>query len=85
MYKAAQARHVQNFLVNSFGGDSYGLAQVCADPVHYVGAWYLDPAGWGPVLLSLAMMQINGAGRAAQHGHRRLPGHAQHPVPEVQK
>ena len=60
MYKAAQARHVQNFLVNSFGGDSYGLAQVCADPVHYVGAWYLDPAGWGPVLLSLAMMQING-------------------------
>jgi ribose transport system substrate-binding protein len=60
MYKAAQARHVQNFLVNSFGGDSYGLKQVCADPVHYVGAWYLDPAGWGPVLLSLIMKQMNG-------------------------
>ena len=25
MYKAAQARHVANYLVNSFGGDSYGL------------------------------------------------------------
>jgi hypothetical protein len=60
MYKAAQARHVTNYLVNSFGGDSYGLTQVCADPTHYVGAWYLDPAGWGPVLLSLIMDQMNG-------------------------
>jgi ABC-type sugar transport system substrate-binding protein len=60
MYKAAQARHVANFLVNSFGGDSYGLKQVCSDPKHYVGAWYLDPAGWGPVLLSLVMKQMNG-------------------------
>jgi ABC-type sugar transport system substrate-binding protein len=60
MYKAAQARHVTNYLVNSFGGDSYGLKQVCSDPKHYVGAWYLDPAGWGPVLLSLIMMQMNG-------------------------
>lgn len=60
MYKAAQARHIANYLVNSFGGDSYGLAQVCADPKHYVGAWYLDPAGWGPVLLSLIMNQMNG-------------------------
>ena len=60
MYKAAQARHVANYLVNSFGGDSYGLKQVCADPKHYVGAWYLDPAGWGPVLLSLIMNQMNG-------------------------
>jgi ABC-type sugar transport system substrate-binding protein len=60
MYKAAQARHIANYLVNSFGGDSYGLKQVCADPKHYVGAWYLDPAGWGPVLLSLIMMQMNG-------------------------
>jgi ABC-type sugar transport system substrate-binding protein len=60
MYKAAQARHVANYLVNSFGGDSYGLSQVCADPKHYVGAWYLDPAGWGPVLLSLIMNQMNG-------------------------
>jgi ABC-type sugar transport system substrate-binding protein len=60
MYKAAQARHVKNYLVNSFGGDSYGLSQVCADPQHYVGAWYLDPAGWGPVLLTLIMDQMNG-------------------------
>ncbi len=60
MYKAAQARHITNYLVNSFGGDSYGLKQVCADPKHYVGAWYLDPAGWGPVLLSLIMNQMNG-------------------------
>jgi ABC-type sugar transport system substrate-binding protein len=60
MYKAAQARHVANFLVESYGGDSYGLNQVCADPVHYVGAWYLDPASWGPVLLSLIMNQMNG-------------------------
>jgi ABC-type sugar transport system substrate-binding protein len=60
MYKAAQARHVAKYLVNSFGGDSYGLKQVCADPKHYVGAWYLDPAGWGPVLLSLVMNQMNG-------------------------
>jgi ABC-type sugar transport system substrate-binding protein len=60
MYKAAQARHIKNFLVNSFGGDSYGLKQVCADPTHYVGAWYLDPESWGPVLLSLIMNQMNG-------------------------
>ena len=32
MYKAAQARHVADYIVNSFGGDSYGLSQVCADP-----------------------------------------------------
>lgn len=60
MFKAAQARHLQDFLVNSFGGDSYGLQQVCSSPAHYVGAWYLNPSGWGPVLLSLVMMQMNG-------------------------
>jgi ABC-type sugar transport system substrate-binding protein len=60
MYKAAQARHVKNFLVNSFGGDSYAAKQICADKTHYVGAWYLDPEGWGPVLLSLIMKQMNG-------------------------
>ena len=60
MYKAAQARHVKNFLVESYGGDSYGLSQVCSDPVHYVGAWYLDPYSWGPVLLSLIMNSMNG-------------------------
>ena len=60
MYKAAQARHVKNFLVESYGGDSYGLKQVCSDTTHYVGAWYLDPYSWGPVLLSLIMNQMNG-------------------------
>lgn len=60
MFKAAESRHVKSFLVNSFGGDSYGLSQVCANPTHYVGAWYLDPQGWGPVLLSLVMLQMNG-------------------------
>jgi ABC-type sugar transport system substrate-binding protein len=60
MYRAAIARHVKNFLVESYGGDSYGLKQVCSDPVHYVGAWYLDPYSWGPVLLSLIMNQMNG-------------------------
>jgi ABC-type sugar transport system substrate-binding protein len=59
MFKAAQNRHFSKFLVNSFGGDSYGLAQVCANPTHYVGAWYLDPEGWGPVLLSIIMNQMN--------------------------
>jgi ABC-type sugar transport system substrate-binding protein len=60
MYKAAQARHIKNFLVESYGGDSYGLKQVCSDTVHYVGAWYLDPYSWGPVLLSLIMNSMNG-------------------------
>jgi len=60
MASAAKSRHIANYLVNSFGGDSYGLAQVCADPTHYVGAWYLDPAGWGPVLLSIVMDEMNG-------------------------
>jgi ABC-type sugar transport system substrate-binding protein len=60
MFKAGQSRGLKDFLVNSFGGDSYGLSQVCANPAHYVGAWYLDPAGWGPVLLSLIMEQMNG-------------------------
>jgi ABC-type sugar transport system substrate-binding protein len=79
MYKAAQARHVQNFLVNSFGGDSYGLAQVCADPVHYVGAWYLNPAGWGPVLLSLIMNNINGV--AVPHNTNILGYEVTHNTP----
>ena len=86
MYKAAQARHVTNYLVNSFGGDSYGLQQVCADPKHYVGAWYLDPAGWGPVLLSLVMNQMNGvkvpqvtniAGFEVTHSPRSLTASSQ--------
>jgi ABC-type sugar transport system substrate-binding protein len=59
MAKAAAARHVPNYLVNSYGGDSFGLGQVCSNS-HYVGSWYLDPVGWGPVLLSLVMNEMNG-------------------------
>jgi len=59
MAKAAASRGLSNYLVNSYGGDSYGLGQVCTNS-HYVGAWYLDPVGWGPVVLSLEMDQING-------------------------
>jgi ABC-type sugar transport system substrate-binding protein len=59
MAKAAASRGLPNYLVNSYGGDSYGLGQVCANS-HYVGSWYLDPSGWGPVLLSLEMDEMNG-------------------------
>jgi ABC-type sugar transport system substrate-binding protein len=59
MAKAAASRGLPNYMVNSYGGDSYGLSQVCANS-HYVGSWYLDPSGWGPVLLSLEMDEMNG-------------------------
>jgi len=48
MAKAAASRGLPNYMVNSYGGDSFGLGQVCSNS-HYVGSWYLDPAGWGPV------------------------------------
>jgi ABC-type sugar transport system substrate-binding protein len=60
MFKAVQARGFTDYLGESFGGDSYGLSQVCRYPTHYAGAWYLDPSGWGPVLLSIVMMEMNG-------------------------
>ena len=60
MFKAAQGRGLPNFLVNSYGGDSYGLGQVCKYPTHYAGSWYLDPYGWGPVLLTIIMEEMNG-------------------------
>ncbi|HEY5304595.1 MAG TPA: hypothetical protein VIJ86_11150 [Acidimicrobiales bacterium] len=44
----------------SFGGDSYGMSQVCANPKSYAGAWALEPQTWGPTALSLVMMQENG-------------------------
>jgi len=59
MAKAAQARGLANALVNSFGGDPYGLHQVCTN-AHYVGAWYLEPQVWGQQALAALMMQING-------------------------
>jgi ABC-type sugar transport system substrate-binding protein len=60
MFKAVQSRGFANYLAEDYGGDSYGLKQVCLYPTHYVGSWYLNPAGWGPVLLTLEMMQMNG-------------------------
>jgi ABC-type sugar transport system substrate-binding protein len=68
MFKAAQARHVANSLVNSFGGDPYGLSQVCAQPSHYVGAWYLEPKVWGASSLSVIIDQINGLKVPSQVG-----------------
>lgn len=59
MAKAAQTRHVTNYLVNSFGGDSYGFSQVCSDS-HYMGAWYLEPMVWGQDALTAIIDQING-------------------------
>jgi hypothetical protein len=59
MAKAAQTRHVTNYLANSFGGDSYGFSQVCSNS-HYVGAWYLEPMVWGQDALTAILDQING-------------------------
>lgn len=58
MYKAALARHL-NFLVNSFGGDPFGLAQVCADRTHYAGALFLEPEKWGESALAVIMRMAN--------------------------
>src|SRR4051794_24116199 len=60
MYKAAKARHIKNYLVNSFGGDPFGLQQVCNDKTHYVGALYLLPETWGSASLAVILNQING-------------------------
>ncbi|MCU1495242.1 MAG: putative component of transporter [Acidimicrobiaceae bacterium] len=60
MYKAVVARGFTKYLAEGYGGDSYGLNQVCLYPTHYVGDYDLNPAGWGPVLLSLVMMEMNG-------------------------
>jgi len=52
-------------LAESFGGDSYGMSQVCKYPKSYVGAWDLEPQTWGPTALSLVMEQQNGQKVAA--------------------
>jgi ABC-type sugar transport system substrate-binding protein len=58
MYKAALARRL-NFLVNSFGGDPFGLGQVCRDRAHYVGALYLEPEKWGESALAVVLRMAN--------------------------
>jgi ABC-type sugar transport system substrate-binding protein len=60
MFKAVQARGFTNYLAEGYGGDSYGLNQLCLYPTHYVGDWDFEPSGWGPVLLSIVMMEMNG-------------------------
>lgn len=60
LYKAAGARGVKNYHVISFGGDPFGLAQVCKDRTHYVGALYLLPEVWGSSALAVILSQING-------------------------
>ena len=58
MYKAALARKL-TFLVNSFGGDPFGLSQVCADREHYVGALFLEPEKWGESAVATIMRMAN--------------------------
>lgn len=58
MYKAALARKLK-FLTNSFGGDPFGLKQVCADRTHYAGALFLEPEKWGESALAVLMMMAN--------------------------
>jgi ABC-type sugar transport system substrate-binding protein len=58
-YKAAGARGLTKYLVNSFGGDPFGLSQVCADREHYVGALYLLPKVWGSSALAVVLRMIN--------------------------
>jgi ribose transport system substrate-binding protein len=58
MYKAALARKL-NFLVNSFGGDPFGLSQVCADREHYAGALFLEPEKWGESAVATIMRMAN--------------------------
>ena len=47
-------------LSNGFGGDSYGLSQVCKYPNSYAGDWDLEPQTWGPTALTLVMDEENG-------------------------
>ena len=68
MAKAAAARHITNYLVNSFGGDPFGLSQVCTQSTHYVGAWYLQPMVWGSSSLSVVLDEINGLSVPASVG-----------------
>jgi ABC-type sugar transport system substrate-binding protein len=58
MYKAALARKL-TFLVNSFGGDPFGLGQVCKDRTHYAGALFLEPELWGSSALAVVLREAN--------------------------
>lgn len=60
LFEAIQAdKSITNYLVESYGGDSYGLSQVCSNPTHYVGGWDLDPNLWGSTALAIVMDEMN--------------------------
>lgn len=60
VYRAAVSHGGYKILVNSYGGDPFGLHQVCSYPSQYVGAWSLDPTLWGKYALSAIMDRMNG-------------------------
>jgi ABC-type sugar transport system substrate-binding protein len=60
LFSAVKTRGFTDYVAESFGGDSYGMSQVCSNPTHYAGAWNLEPTTWGPTALSLVMEQQNG-------------------------
>ncbi len=62
LFKAAVARGFKKILVNSYGGDTYGMSQVCSQSNYYVGAWYLEPLVWGRDALSVVLDEINNPG-----------------------
>jgi hypothetical protein len=59
-YVAAANRHWKHFLVESLGGDPYGLGQVCSHPANYTGAIWFNPGSWGKWLVPGIMDEING-------------------------
>ena len=83
MYKAALARKL-NFLVNSFGGDPFGLSQVCADRTHYVGALFLEPEKWGESAVATIMRMANQMPYSLEHRHRRHRSDRDEPDRELQ-
>jgi len=79
-YKAAGARGLKNYLVNSFGGDPFGLSQVCADRKHYVGALFLLPEVWGSSALAVLLRQINGLKVPKEIGIKGVEVTASNPI-----
>jgi ABC-type sugar transport system substrate-binding protein len=79
-YKAAGAKGLKNYLVNSFGGDPYGLNQVCADRKHYVGALFLLPEVWGSSALAVVLREINGMKVPKEIGIKGVEVTASNPI-----
>lgn len=79
MYKAALARKL-SFLVNSFGGDPFGLGQVCKDRVHYAGALYLEPMLWGSSSLAVVLREGNHMSYPSGIGIKGIQVTAKNPI-----